>query len=113
MVKGKDESIYIPKNKEIYISLNESDSILFYNGKNFLTSKFSHFREDVVVSEIYRVRQMSNAPNTTITLTPTNIDPDSKIKLIPQENIKTTNNIKLSKININRLYRAYYDTYVN
>ncbi|EDP72198.1 hypothetical protein FBALC1_13892 [Flavobacteriales bacterium ALC-1] len=113
MVKGKDESIYIPQDNTIFIALNPQDSLLFYSGNNFITSKFSHFRENMVISDIYKVKKNENIPFSTISVTPTDSINKYEKRLISKKHIKTTDNIKLNKMSIDNLYRIYYTQYSN
>ena len=113
MIKGRDESIYIPQDKTIFISLNPLDSLLFYSGNSFITSKFSHFRENMVISDIYKVNKIQNAQFSTISITPIDSINKSKKRLISKNNIKKTDNIELNKMSIDNLYRIYYSKYSN
>lgn len=61
MVKGVDQAIYIPKDKSRFIALKISDSLLFYSGKNFVTSSFSHFKQNAAISEIYTIKNISDS----------------------------------------------------
>lgn len=110
MIKGQDESLYIPKNTAIHIALNTSDSLLFYKGNDFIKSEFSHFRKDMAISEIYKIRKLSNTNAPTITLKPFN---HSKNKVITEKQINITNNLEIRKIGIDNLYRNYYYKYAN
>ena len=113
MIKGRDESIYIPEDKSIFISLSPLDSLLFYSGHKFKTSKFSHFSEKTVISDIYKVRKIGHASISTISVTSIDSLTYSKNRIIPRKNIKTTNNIELNKMSIDNLYRIYYSKYAN
>lgn len=113
MIKGKDQSIYIPQNNTTYIGLKPDDSLLFYSGKNFLKSKFSHFNKSPAISEIYKVVRINKAQKSTITITAVNLENSMKNKTILKKNIETTDNIKLNKISIDNLYRNYYYKYLN
>ena len=113
MIKGKDESIYIPQDKTIFISLNRLDSILFYSGKSFSTSKFSHFNEPMGISDIYKVRKIDSAAFSSITITPIDSTTNSNNKIISKQNIETTANVKLNRLGIEHLYRDYYSKYNN
>jgi len=114
MVKGRDQSLFIPKNESVYIALKTSDSLLFYNGNNFVASKFSHFREDMAISEIYEVKKTPGSLNPKITLKTKelSIKSDSTSFIIP-EHISTSNNVALRRISIDNLYRVYYSNYMN
>ncbi|MBC3847564.1 hypothetical protein H8K90_14295 [Winogradskyella echinorum] len=113
MIKGVDESIYIPQAKTIYISLNPSDSLLFYSGTKFITSNLSNFKEDMVISDVYKVDKIDDASVSTINITPIDSLNKFKKRLISKEHIKTTDNIKLRKISLDNLYRIYYSKYAN
>jgi len=109
MIKGKDKSIYIPENSDIYIDLKPHDSLLFYYGKNFTKSKFSHFKEDMAISNIYRVLKINEAKTTTITITQTELEQNLNDKYIFEKNIETTENIELKNLSINLLYSNFYN----
>jgi len=113
MVKGKDESIYIPQDKTIFISINPLDSILFYSGKNFETSKFSQFKSHTAISDIFKLRKIDKATMSEISVMPTDTINSRNDKSISMKNIETTDNIELTKLSLDNLYRAYYKKYAN
>lgn len=113
MIKGIDKSIFIPQNNDIHITLNLNDSLLFYSGKKFLNSKFSHFNENAAISEIYKVTSLNNEQTPTITITSSDLESETKHKSILEKNIKTTGDLKLYKMSIDNLYRNYYYKHYN
>ncbi|WP_299102820.1 hypothetical protein [uncultured Winogradskyella sp.] len=113
MIEGQDESIYIPKDKTRFIALNPLDSLLFYSGSNFVSSKFSNFTQNMVISDIYKVGKIESAPISTINITAIDSINKFKRRLISRKNIEATENITLNKLSIDNLYRAYYNKYVN
>lgn len=112
MVKGKDQSLYIPQDKSVYISLNKTDSLLFYSGKDFSISKFSQFREDMLISDIYKVKEIDTTQLSKLSIASLDQSTNSENRLISEEDF-TTNNIELKKMSIDNLYRIYYRKYSN
>ncbi|GAB5565775.1 MAG: hypothetical protein Wins2KO_28380 [Winogradskyella sp.] len=109
LIKGKDKSLFIPKNESIFINLKSSDSILFYTGNGFQFSKFSHFTSDPLISEIYKVETINETRNPEISISAVNSQLSLKQKSIPDKNIQTNNTIKLRKLNLDGLYKDYYN----
>ncbi|MGV6831982.1 MAG: hypothetical protein ACWA5P_10555 [bacterium] len=106
LLKGKDQSIYIPNNKSAFILVQENDSLLFMTGNNFATSKFSHFKNDMAISDIYKIGSLNNLNSSKITIS---FDNTIKESIIKQRSIKTDKNILLKRISIDNSYRAYYN----
>ncbi|WP_178989874.1 hypothetical protein [Winogradskyella schleiferi] len=113
LINGKDESIYIPKDRTIFVSLNPLDSILFYSGNSFTTSKFSQFRAHTRISDIYRLRKIGRETISEISVMPTDTITSRNDNTIPMKNIETTDDIELTKLSLDNLYRAYYRKYAN
>lgn len=108
MIKGKDESLYIPKNREIYIALYPTDSLLFLSGKRFVESKFSHFREDIAISDIYKVTEIDETIPSKITIQANDLSKNPKGNIISKKAIEVTEDIGLYGMSIDNLYRNYY-----
>ena len=104
LIKGLDQTIYIPKKTEIYIQLKSADSILFVTGNKFVKSKFSHFNKKMSISEIYMVKKSKATSPSQIIINPS----DEETTSITKENIKTSENIELNTLRIDNLYRDYY-----
>jgi len=113
MVKGKDESLYIPKDNSIFIALKPLDSVLFYSGSNFITSKFSHFNNQMAISDIYKVSKIDNTTSSSINITSIKPTAHYNNRTISTKNIEISENIKLSKLSVDNLYSAYYKAYNN
>ncbi|WP_179020869.1 hypothetical protein [Winogradskyella forsetii] len=113
MIKGKDESIYIPQDKTIFISISPLDSILFYSGKNFEISKFSQFKSHTAISDIFKLRRIDKETISEISVMPTDTITSRNDNTISMKNIETTDNIELTKLSLDNLYRAYYRKYAN
>ena len=108
MIKGKDESIYIPKDKAIYIALHTADSLLFLSGKRFVESKFSHFREDIAISDIYKITEMDETTPSKITIHANDLFKNPKGNIISKKAIEVSEDIGLYGMSIDNLYRNYY-----
>ncbi|MFK7833017.1 MAG: hypothetical protein AB8B52_07065 [Winogradskyella sp.] len=116
MVKGKDQSLYIPKDETTYIDLNPSDSLLFYVGDYFIKSEFSRFKNQVAISEIYNVITTENANSpkpAVITINGTDESTPFYRKVITEKHIETSENLEIQRVSIDNLYRNYYDKYAN
>ncbi len=58
---GVDEAIIIPKEDKTVLNFKQGDSIAFYAGNDFTSSKFSHFTRAQDISNIYEIKSLSTA----------------------------------------------------
>ena len=58
---GVDEAIIIPKEDKTVLNFKQGDSIAFYAGNDFTSSKFSHFTRTQDISNIYEIKSLSTA----------------------------------------------------
>ncbi|WP_243471011.1 hypothetical protein [Winogradskyella sp. MH6] len=112
-----DQSIFIPKNKDLYIHLRERDCVAFYTGSDFINSKFSHFRSDGRLSELYQIKNL-NKRNSIIVVYPPKEDETSTSSQRVQHNAYDTDNLRSYDLNleplyIDALYKDYYNNYYN
>jgi len=116
LIKGIDEAIYIPKNKRVYLDIKVGDSLVFYTGKEFAVTRFSHFKREVNISKMYVVTQNDLAKNSEIRINPfydkvygktSIITGDKSNGVIRLSDIKFTN-LSFKKKDINVLYTRYY-----
>jgi len=110
MIKGSDQSIYIPKKTSRYIRLEQNDSLLFYYGNQFIPTKLSYFNKNAAISEVYKIIDKPEQSNYSITINENTAD--SKPKIIEDKAI-ITKGLKLKKMKLNNLYTKYYNTYSN
>lgn len=119
LLKGIDESLYIPKNKNAYIDLKVGDSLVFYTGKNFVDTQFSHFIDNTDISKMYTVEHLEKDIPKEISILPfynkINIRKNNiggktitTIDTLRKEAINTKS-VKLNTLNIDRLYTNYYN----
>ncbi|WP_460219810.1 hypothetical protein [Psychroserpens sp. MEBiC05023] len=114
---GIDESIYIPKHKTLAIKVINTDSLVFYTGKNFVSSRFSHFKNNMDLSNMFQITNYDANKKKSITVYPfedkiSKVESSSSNKVI----IDTTRNERIvfkniiaKPININKLYTDYYN----
>lgn len=109
---GIDEAIIIPKAHNVALNFRQGDSIAFYVGNDFTSSRFSHFTREQDISNIYKINTLSS---------------DSKIEVFPfKDNSgsaknpkyhRTIESLKLHKLETKRLksieslYRDFYNAY--
>ena len=107
LTTGEDSSIIIQKNNSVAIDIIKGDSLLFYTGNNFAVTKFSHFKRDYELSELYEIDDLLSSKSKTIEIVPLSKETLGKNKTIWNESIKTEN-IELKKLNIDSIYTDYY-----
>lgn len=115
--KGIDEAVYIPKDKNVFLELKKGDSIMFYYGSDFIVTKFSSFKQNTNLTNLYKLN--SNSPNNVIEVLPRTINTYKKTN---SQNTVTdttfvdnieTERIKLGKLNLDRIYANWYRDYIN
>lgn len=57
---GIDEAIIIPKSHNAALNFKQGDSIAFYAGNDFTSSRFSHFTREQDISNIYEINALSS-----------------------------------------------------
>ncbi|MEM5566973.1 hypothetical protein WNY78_17760 [Psychroserpens sp. AS72] len=117
LTNGIDQSIYIPKGERISIEAIQNDSLLFYTGTDFVTTRFSHFKRDTDLSKLYKITDYSISEDKEIIIYPFE-DIISKVKssssnkilidTVRGETIKA-NKIKLKQLSINKIYTDWYN----
>ncbi len=118
LTEGVDQSVFIPKGKQLAIKAIKNDSLLFYTGETFISTKLSHFRDNVDLSDIYEITSYDTLKNKTIKIYPfrdkitvkKDIDNPKKIvtDTIRKARIKTSN-LQLRNIDIIDMYKDYYN----
>ncbi len=117
LIKGVDESLYIPKDEKTFIDLKIGDSIVFYVGKDFIVTRFSHFKHNTDLSKMYAVEGLENGIRKTIDILPfydkinsrkSGITGKKVSDTIRKESIKTKN-VKLNTLSIDKLYTEFYN----
>ncbi|MFT5892042.1 MAG: hypothetical protein ACI9Y7_002149 [Dokdonia sp.] len=109
---GVDQAIIIPENEKGILDFKQGDSIVFYTGNDFTSSRFSHFTKKQDVSSIYKITSLAT---------------HSKIDVLPfKDNPRFTKNpkfhrsiesltfygVETEKLKaIETLYRNFYNTY--
>ncbi|MGS2726762.1 hypothetical protein ACU8DI_09150 [Psychroserpens sp. BH13MA-6] len=117
LTNGVDESIYIPKNEILSLDITNNDSLVFYTGLTFLSSKFSHFKTDDDLSEMYQITNVDTSVEKEITIYPfketiRKVESSSSDKILTsrtREEQLDTKNVELIELNIDRLYTNYYN----
>ncbi len=115
--KGIDESLYIPKNETALIKVIANDSLVFYTGKDFVTSKFSHFKRNTDLTNMFQIKCFDTSVPKAITIHPFSdeiikVNSSSSDKVIVNKKRKeklTSKNLELYTIKINDLYTDYYN----
>ena len=109
---GIDEAIIIPENEKGILDFKQGDSIAFYTGNDFTSSRFSHFTKKQNVSNIYKITSL--AMNSKIDVLPFKDNSGSAKNPKFRRNIEslTFYNVKTEKLKtIETLYRNYYNTH--
>nr|WP_321222873.1 hypothetical protein [uncultured Psychroserpens sp.] len=117
LTNGIDQSIYIPKGERVSIKTIQNDSLLFYTGTDFASTRFSHFKRDTDLSNLYKITNYDTTVQKEIIIYPFE-DVISKVKssssnkiiidTVRGETIKT-NKIKLKQLSINKIYTDWYN----
>ncbi|WP_040282281.1 hypothetical protein [Psychroserpens damuponensis] len=117
LTHGIDQSIYIPKGERVSIEANQNDSLLFYTGTDFVSSRFSHFKRDTDLSNLYKITDYNISEAKEIIIYPFE-DIISKVKssssnkilidTVRGETIKT-NKVTLKQLSINKIYTDWYN----
>ena len=117
LTSGIDQSIYIPKGERISIKANQNDSLLFYTGTDFASTRFSHFKRDTDLSNLYKITDYDTSVNKEISIYPfediisvVNSSSSNKIlrDTVRDETIKA-NKVKLQQLNIDKIYTDWYN----
>ncbi|MCB0399321.1 MAG: hypothetical protein KDD26_06780 [Winogradskyella sp.] len=114
---GIDQSIYIPRDKNKYVFLRVRDCLVFYTGTDFIKSKFSHFKNDGRLSEIYKIKKLDRGNSTIIIYPPKKSNTDTSSKRVQYNAYDTDNlslyNLSIKPLYIDELYKQYYNNYYN
>nr|WP_321244352.1 hypothetical protein [uncultured Psychroserpens sp.] len=117
LTQGIDQSIYIPVGKRVSIKVIQNDSLLFYTGTDFVSSRFSHFKRDTDLSNLYKITDYDTSLSKEISIYPFEnivsiVKSSSSNKVLVDtvrgETIKT-NKIKLKQLNIAKIYTNWYN----
>ena len=117
LTQGIDQSIYIPVGKRVSIKVIQNDSLLFYTGTDFVSSRFSHFKKDTDLSNLYKITDYDTSLSKEISIYPFEnivsiVKSSSSNKVLVDtvrgETIKT-NKIKLKQLNIDKIYTNWYN----
>ncbi|MCK8482249.1 hypothetical protein [Psychroserpens algicola] len=117
LTNGIDQSLYIPKNQSTFAKISDQDSLVFYTGRHFVSTKFSHFIEDTDLSNMLVVNKENDIPNSEISIYPfkdkiSKVNSSSSNKILIDttrvEQIKAKN-LNLKPLSINKLYTDYYN----
>ena len=117
LTQGIDQSIYIPVGKRVSIKVIQNDSLLFYTGTDFVSSRFSHFKRDTDLSNLYKITDYDTSLSKEISIYPFEnivsiVKSSSSNKVLVDtvrgETIKT-NKIKLKQLNIDKIYTNWYN----
>ncbi|WP_138434891.1 hypothetical protein [Winogradskyella algicola] len=114
---GVDQSVYIPRDTDKYVYLRERDCLAFYTGTDFIKSKFSHFKNDGRLSELYKIKKLERGNSTIIVYPPKKGNTDTSKKRV-QHNAYDTDNLSfydlsMKPLYIDELYKQYYNNYYN
>ncbi|MFD2916408.1 hypothetical protein [Psychroserpens luteus] len=117
LTPGIDQSMFIPKGERISIKAIQNDSLLFYTGTDFVSTRFSHFKKDTDLSNLYKITDYDTSVEKEIIIYPFE-DIISKVKssssnkilidTVRGETIKA-NKIKLKQLSINKIYTNWYN----
>ena len=117
LTPGIDQSIYIPKGDQISIKAIQNDSLLFYTGTDFVSTRFSHFKKDTDLSNLYKITDYDTSIEKEIIVYPfenniSKVKSSSSNKILIDtvrgETIKA-NKIKLRQLSINKIYTDWYN----
>nr|WP_321230810.1 hypothetical protein [uncultured Psychroserpens sp.] len=117
LTPGIDQSMFIPKGERISIKAIQNDSLLFYTGTDFVSTRFSHFKRDTDLSNLYKITDYDTSVEKEIIIYPFE-DIISKVKssssnkilidTVRGETLKA-NKIKLKQLSINKIYTNWYN----
>ncbi|MFT4611920.1 MAG: hypothetical protein ACJA1H_001397 [Glaciecola sp.] len=117
LTNGIDQSIYIPKGERVSIEVIQNDSLLFYTGKDFVSSRFSHFKRETDLSNLYKITDFDTSIGKEILVYPfeniiSKVKSSSSNKILIDtvrgETIKA-DKIKLKQLSINKIYTDWYN----
>jgi hypothetical protein len=117
LTPGIDQSIYIPKGEHISIEANQNDSLLFYTGTDFASTRFSHFKKNTDLSNLYKITDYDTSVKKEISIYPFEdiisvVKSSSSNKILRDtlrgETIKT-NKVKLQQLSIDKIYTDWYN----
>lgn len=117
LTPGIDQSMFIPKGERISIKAIQNDSLLFYTGTDFVSTRFSHFKRDTDLSNLYKITDFDTSVEKEIIIYPfediiSKVKSSSSNKIIIDtvrgETIKA-NKIKLKQLSINKIYTNWYN----
>ena len=121
LTDGIDESIYIPKDKSRFLRIKNGDSLMFYYGDEFTITKFSSFKKEATITNLYEINNLNTFKSKEIRVLPSTISTFKKSKLNSDkividtaynDNIKVSK-LELKKLNFDRIYANWYRDYYN
>jgi hypothetical protein len=117
LTPGIDQSIYIPIGERVSIEVIQNDSLLFYTGTDFVSTRFSHFKRDSDLSNLYKITDYDTSVSKEVIIYPfenliSNVQSSSSNKILIDtvrgETIKA-NKIKLKQLSIDKIYTDWYN----
>lgn len=109
---GVDEAIIIPKDDKAVLNFKQGDSIAFYAGSDFSTSRFSHFTKQQDLSNIYEVTSISAFSKIKVFPFKDNSGSAKNQKFHRSVEVLEFTNFKAKKLqSIAALYTDYYNSY--
>lgn len=109
---GIDEAIIIPKEDKAVLHFKEGDSIAFYAGNNFTTSRFSHFTKEQDLSNIYKITSISALSKINVLPFKDNSGSAKNTQFHRSIEVLEFNNLNAKKLRtIDALYTDYYNAY--
>ncbi|WP_047547943.1 hypothetical protein [Psychroserpens sp. Hel_I_66] len=114
---GIDQSIYIPKDESIDIKVVNNDSLTFYTGTDFISTRFSHFKNDTDLSNMYKITNFDTSVEKQISIYPfeniiSKVKSSSSNKMLVdtvRAEVIKTDKIKLQQLSIDKIYTAWYN----
>ncbi len=109
---GIDEAIIIPKNDKVELDFKQGDSIVFYAGNDFATSRFSHFTKEQDISNIYELTSLSTFSKIDVLPFKDNSRSTKNSKFNRSVEVLKFTNLKTRKLKtIDALYTDFYNSY--
>jgi len=109
---GVDQAIIIPENEKSILNFKQGDSIAFYTGTDFTSSRFSHFTKKQEISSIYKITSLSTSSKIDVLPFKDNSGSVKNPKFKRSIESLTFYNLKTEKLKtIETLYRNFYNTY--
>ncbi|WP_299767532.1 hypothetical protein [uncultured Dokdonia sp.] len=109
---GIDEAIIIPKAHNAALNFKQGDSIAFYAGNDFTSSRFSHFTREQDISNIYKINTLSTSSKIEVSPFKDNSGSAKNAKYHRSIESLKLYNLETKKLKpIESLYRDFYNAY--